>query len=469
MAPKRATRSTPVTTTPAPTATTTTSVTNAQLQAMIDQGVTAALAARDANRNGDDSHTSGTGGRRTERVARECSNIGLEFVHVFFLTVRHDVAYAMTWADLRQKMTDKYCPRNEIKKLEAELWNLKVKGTDVIGYNQRFQELALLCVRMFSEEFDKIERTSAPLQKTGLENKRKFENTSRNNLQETNLSTNTRDRYTGSALYYAGIGDENRTKDDGTFIVGNDKASTIECCAVLDMQDKIADSNCRVWVHGDGTAPETLVGCIALRGWKTMSEIEPIKDVPIFQDFPEVFLEDCLGLPPRVETSGNFKSRRFVYNLVLHLYSTALACRGLTKVVEVAPYPGLRDVRNKRFLIALLRCFKEGVGALVNEMRKRLRAVVFAVAKEFGFEAIQPLEISRWLDDCFSVDGEISIVRFRYVTREKGNIVVDALKLRIRQKVCKEKVEKQLGRMENLSYGLHGQELVYHVMCDVWK
>ncbi|GKG46170.1 hypothetical protein Tco_0498616, partial [Tanacetum coccineum] len=36
--------------------------------AMIDQGVTAALAAGDANRNGDDIHTSGTGGRRTERV-----------------------------------------------------------------------------------------------------------------------------------------------------------------------------------------------------------------------------------------------------------------------------------------------------------------------------------------------------------------------------------------------------------------
>ncbi|GJZ19078.1 hypothetical protein Tco_0555668 [Tanacetum coccineum] len=55
-------------------------------------------------------------------------------------------------------MTDKYCPRVEIKKLEAELWNLKVKGTDVIGYNQRFQEVALLCFRMFPEESDKIER-----------------------------------------------------------------------------------------------------------------------------------------------------------------------------------------------------------------------------------------------------------------------------------------------------------------------
>ncbi|GKC89942.1 hypothetical protein Tco_1150591, partial [Tanacetum coccineum] len=73
MAPKRATRLTPVTTTPALTATTTTSVTNAQLQAIIDQGVTATLAARDANRNGDDSHTSGTCGRRTERIVRECT------------------------------------------------------------------------------------------------------------------------------------------------------------------------------------------------------------------------------------------------------------------------------------------------------------------------------------------------------------------------------------------------------------
>ncbi|GJW46269.1 hypothetical protein Tco_0077915 [Tanacetum coccineum] len=68
MAPKRAPRSTPVTENP-----TTTTVTNAQLQAMIDQGVTAALTARDANRNGDDSHTSGTGVRRNEHAARECT------------------------------------------------------------------------------------------------------------------------------------------------------------------------------------------------------------------------------------------------------------------------------------------------------------------------------------------------------------------------------------------------------------
>ncbi|GJV15233.1 reverse transcriptase domain-containing protein [Tanacetum coccineum] len=120
MAPKRRTsRATPITDTP-----TTTSVTNAQLQAMIDQGVTAALAARDATRNGDDSHTSGMGVRRNK-----CA---LTWWNSHVMTVGHDVAYAMTWTDLKKKMTDKYCPRNEIKKLEAELWNLKVKESDKI-------------------------------------------------------------------------------------------------------------------------------------------------------------------------------------------------------------------------------------------------------------------------------------------------------------------------------------------------
>ncbi|GKF93886.1 hypothetical protein Tco_0283586 [Tanacetum coccineum] len=55
-------------------------------------------------------------------------------------------------------MTDKYCTRGEIKKLKVELGNLKVKGTNVIEYNQCFQELALMYARMFPEESDKIER-----------------------------------------------------------------------------------------------------------------------------------------------------------------------------------------------------------------------------------------------------------------------------------------------------------------------
>nr|GFC87936.1 reverse transcriptase domain-containing protein [Tanacetum cinerariifolium] len=64
----------------------------------------------------------------------------------------------MSWKMLMKMMTDKYCPRNEIRKLEMELWELKVKGTDLASYTQRFQELALLCGRMFSRESDKVEK-----------------------------------------------------------------------------------------------------------------------------------------------------------------------------------------------------------------------------------------------------------------------------------------------------------------------
>ncbi|GJR73617.1 hypothetical protein Tco_0085982 [Tanacetum coccineum] len=113
MAPKRTTGANPADTTATP------SVTNAQLKAMINQGVTDALATRDADRNtnGDDNHNSETG--------------ALTWWNSHIRTVGHDVAYAMTWTDLKKKMTDKYCPRGEIKKLEAE---------------------------MFPEELDKIER-----------------------------------------------------------------------------------------------------------------------------------------------------------------------------------------------------------------------------------------------------------------------------------------------------------------------
>ncbi|GKD50826.1 putative reverse transcriptase domain-containing protein, partial [Tanacetum coccineum] len=181
MEPKRATRSNI-----APKTTNTTSVTNAKLQTMINQGVTAALAARDADRNtnGDDSHISGAGVRRTERTAHECTYIdflkrqplnfkgtegisGLsqwfERIEFFFhisnytvenqvkfatctlysvaltwcnthvKTVGHDAFYGMPWKTLMKIMTDKYCPRNEIKKLEIEILDLKVKESDKIN------------------------------------------------------------------------------------------------------------------------------------------------------------------------------------------------------------------------------------------------------------------------------------------------------------------------------------------------
>ncbi|GJS46983.1 reverse transcriptase domain-containing protein [Tanacetum coccineum] len=40
-------------------------------------------------------------------------------------TVGHDAAYEMSWKSLMKMMTEAYCPRNEIKKLENELMVLE--------------------------------------------------------------------------------------------------------------------------------------------------------------------------------------------------------------------------------------------------------------------------------------------------------------------------------------------------------
>ncbi|GKD76331.1 putative reverse transcriptase domain-containing protein [Tanacetum coccineum] len=55
-------------------------------------------------------------------------------------------------------MTDKYCPQGEIKKLEIELWNLKVKGNDVPAYTEHFQELTMICTKFVVNETEKVDK-----------------------------------------------------------------------------------------------------------------------------------------------------------------------------------------------------------------------------------------------------------------------------------------------------------------------
>nr|GEU44601.1 putative reverse transcriptase domain-containing protein [Tanacetum cinerariifolium] len=182
MAPERTTRSTPAITT-----TTTTTATDAQLKALIDQCIANALATRDADRsrNGKDNHDSGMGVRRQAPPARDCTYQDFMKCKPLYFKGTEGVVELTQWFERMEIMFRisnctvenqiklplglfskvpnvvellRYDCWGEIKKLEVELWNLKVKGTDVVTYNQRFQELALMCARMFPGESNKIER-----------------------------------------------------------------------------------------------------------------------------------------------------------------------------------------------------------------------------------------------------------------------------------------------------------------------
>nr|GEU68967.1 hypothetical protein [Tanacetum cinerariifolium] len=169
------------------------------------KGIANALAARDTDRsqNGKDNHDSGTGVRRQAPPAHECTY--LDFIKCKPLyskvkTIGHDVAYEMTWINMKNKMTDKYCPRGEIKKLEVEMWNLKVKDKieryvgdfpDMIHESVMASKPKTIqdAVEFATELMDKKIRTFVERQ---TENKRKFEDTSKKNQnQQQNKKQNT--------------------------------------------------------------------------------------------------------------------------------------------------------------------------------------------------------------------------------------------------------------------------------------
>ncbi|GJS43631.1 putative reverse transcriptase domain-containing protein [Tanacetum coccineum] len=263
-------------------------------------------------------------------------------------------AYAMTWEVLKKKMTDKYCPQGEIKKLEIELWNLKVKGNDVPAYTERFQELTLICTKFVANETEKVDkyisglpdniygnvksarpktldetielandlmdqklRTYAERQS---DNKRKADDSSRNNhghQQQPFKRQNVAKRH-GQHL----------PKRNGCFecgVPGHFKRD----CPKLKNKDG-GNGNAQGWVYAVGNAkkkgnapgnPDANVitvissskaqeymakGCqvflaqISAKKEEDKSKGKQIKDVPIIRDFPKVFLEDLPGAAPVV-------------------------------------------------------------------------------------------------------------------------------------------------------------------------
>nr|GEY83524.1 putative reverse transcriptase domain-containing protein [Tanacetum cinerariifolium] len=241
IAPKRA-RTTRANPDPTRTTTATEPMTQEDINNLIAQCVIEALAEYETQRNsvvnGDASHTTGTG-PRTVHPTRECTYkdylnceplkfkgtegvIGLtqwferiesvssisnctaenqvKFASYTLIgsaltwwnshmrVVSQEVAYAMPWKTLRQMMTAKYYPRGKVKKLEVELWNLK-ESDEIERYVGRLPEMIRGNVMSYEPksmqkaiEFanDQMDQKILRIIDRQADNKRKFDNTSRN-------------------------------------------------------------------------------------------------------------------------------------------------------------------------------------------------------------------------------------------------------------------------------------------------
>ncbi|GJT13818.1 hypothetical protein Tco_0860860 [Tanacetum coccineum] len=220
----------------------------------------------------------------------------LTWWNAFVQEVGLDAGYETTWKELKQMMTDEYCLRNKVQKMETELWNLSVKGTDIVVRSKAAK---------------------------GLDNKKSRTTT------ETTMDNKTRDKkLLGFSLLeriYNKIGHIARDCRAPTQIAPATTQRALNLSfmpmafspliiiapTALDIKDTIelADGNFDVIIGMDWLSKyHAVIVCDEKLarlpyGNETLTIKEDIKekrleDVLVVRDFPKVFPKDLPGLPP---------------------------------------------------------------------------------------------------------------------------------------------------------------------------
>ncbi|GJT00992.1 reverse transcriptase domain-containing protein, partial [Tanacetum coccineum] len=157
-------------------------MTDAAVEQLIEARVSAALANHETLRNstnghGDGSHNSGIGNRGTTRTPRECTYKDFLNCHPLNFKGTEGVVVLAQWFEKKKSVfhISNCAVENQVKFAtctfveNALTWwnshikavtqdNLEVKGTDVTSYTLHFQELTLMCGRIFHEESDEVEK-----------------------------------------------------------------------------------------------------------------------------------------------------------------------------------------------------------------------------------------------------------------------------------------------------------------------
>ncbi|GJW05893.1 reverse transcriptase domain-containing protein [Tanacetum coccineum] len=167
-------------------------------------------------------------------------------------TIGTEAAFSMSWRELMKLMTEVYCPRNKIQKMETELWNLTIKNNDLTAYTQRFQELTMNNPRDYKMLFRHQHCQQFDGSKVKGYAERNAETREINNNMETIMATTTPqpDRITGG---------QNIAR---AYVAGNNEKN------------------------------------VTVKENKDESKEKRLEDVPTVRDFPKVFPEDLPGLPP---------------------------------------------------------------------------------------------------------------------------------------------------------------------------
>ncbi|GJY74493.1 putative reverse transcriptase domain-containing protein [Tanacetum coccineum] len=252
----------------------------------------------------------------------------LSWWNAYAQPIRIEQANKITWTELKRLLTNKYCPRTKVRKIEDKFYNLTVKGDDLKTYIRRFQELAVLCPNMvpntekLMEAFigglprsiegnvtaskpqtleeainitqrlmDQVTRHNSVQgtndHKRKFDDRRTFNNNNYQNDRNNNNDNHNNDhhqqqnRRQETFRAYAATPTENRGFD---VVIGMDWLSKYHARIICD--EKV------VHIPIDG---KTLI--IRAQVMEKKSDEKRLEDIPVVREFPKVFPENLPGLP----------------------------------------------------------------------------------------------------------------------------------------------------------------------------
>ncbi|GJU19159.1 reverse transcriptase domain-containing protein [Tanacetum coccineum] len=211
----------------------------------------------------------------------------LSWWNAYTQSIGVDQANQITWTKLKRLLTNKYCPRTEVRKMEDKLYNLTVKGNDLKPFFRRFQELAVLCPSMVPNTNKLLEAFIRGL----LQSIKGNVNASKpQTLKEAiNIAQRLMDqnrRQDAVKAYAATPSKNNRPIKLCIFdiVIGKDWLSKYHAKTLCN--EKV------IHIPIDG---ETLIIRVTE---KKKSDDKRLEYIPVVRKFLEVFLEDLPGLPP---------------------------------------------------------------------------------------------------------------------------------------------------------------------------
>nr|GFA63536.1 reverse transcriptase domain-containing protein [Tanacetum cinerariifolium] len=187
------------------------------------------------------------------------TNDALSWWNAYAQPIGIEQANRITWTDLKRLLTNKYCPRTEIKKMEDEFYNLSVKGNDLKTYVRRFQELVILCPNMVPN-IEKLMEVFIGESPRSIEG---------------NVTTS-----------------KPQTLEEAINIAQREKGHYRSQCSKTNI-----NANERTYLLRDKNAHQDL-NVVMAQVMEKKSNEKRIENIPVVREFPDVFPEELPGLPP---------------------------------------------------------------------------------------------------------------------------------------------------------------------------